>query len=131
MDRISLNHASTRLSHQQAAAAEQKKRLQGEEARYTMIFHHARRQLDISIHEYCLADTVNKLSGNRSHVPGWCYASKEHLGSVLGVSRRSIHNMINSLKKRDIVEVQEGTGYLRTTELWRETVEVLRDRIFS
>jgi hypothetical protein len=131
MDRISLNYASTRLGHQQAAAGAQKKRLQGEEARYTMIFHHARRQLDISIHEYCLADTVNKLSGNRSHVPGWCYASKEHLGSVLGVSRRSIHNMINSLKKREIVEVQEATGYLRTTELWRETVEVLRDKIFS
>ena len=131
MDRISLNHASTRLGHQQAAAAARKKRLQGEEARYTMIFHHARRQLNISIHEYCLADTINKLSGNRSHVPGWCYASKEHLGSVLGVSRRSIHNMINSLKKTEIVEVQEGTGYLRTTELWRETLEVLRDKIFS
>ena len=37
----------------------------------------------------------------------------------------------DSLKRRDIVEVQEGTGYLRTTELWRETVEVLRDKIFS
>jgi CRP-like cAMP-binding protein len=131
MDPISLRHASTRLAQQQGASAAQKKRLQGEEARYTMIFHHARKQLGISIHEYCLSDTVNKLSGNRSHVPGWCYASKEHLGGVLGVSRRSIHNMINSLKKKNIVEVQEGTGYLRTTEVWRETVEVLRDKIFS
>jgi|GraSoiStandDraft_4_1057263.scaffolds.fasta_scaffold101322_3 hypothetical protein len=131
MDPILLRHANARLNQQQSAAAAQKKRLQGEEARYTMIFHHARKQLAISIHEYCLSDTVNKLSGNRSHVPGWCYASKEHLGSVLGVSRRSIHNMITSLKKRNILEVQDGTGYLRTTDLWRETVEVLRDKIFN
>jgi hypothetical protein len=131
MEPISLRHASARLVQQQGAAAAQKKRLQAEEARYTMILHHARKQLSISIHEYCLADTVHKLSGNRSHVPGWCYASKEHLGSVLGVSRRSIHNMITSLKKEAILEVQDGTGYLRTTELWRETVEVLRDKLFS
>src|SRR5262245_6265019 len=92
-----LQHAQQQLTHQQAAHTERKTRLQAEEARYTLILHHARKQLDVTINEYCLADTANKLSGNRSTVPGWCYASKEHLADVLGVSRRSIHNMINSL----------------------------------
>jgi CRP-like cAMP-binding protein len=126
-----LQRAQQRIGQQERAHAERKTRLQGEEARYTLILHHARKQLEITINEYCLADTAHKLSGNRSTVPGWCYASKEHLATVLGVSRRSIHNMINSLKKKGIVEVQAGTGYLRTTDLWRDTVEVLRDKVFS
>jgi len=120
-----------RIAERKEATIQRRKRLQGEEARYTLILHSARKALDITINEYCLADTVHKLSGNRSTVPGWCYASKEHLGSVLGVSRRSIHNMINSLKGRGILELQEDTGYLRTTEAWREAVEVLRTKVFA
>ena len=131
MQRISLSQNAQQLSHQHQAFVQRKKRLQGEEARYTLILHSARKALDITINEYCLADTVHKLSGNRSTVPGWCYASKEHLGAVLGVSRRSIHNMINSLKGRGILELQEDTGYLRTTEQWREAVEVLRTKVFA
>jgi hypothetical protein len=104
---------------------------QSEEARYTVILHHPRKQLGVTINEYCLADAVHKLSGSRSQVPGWCYASKEHLADSLGFSRRSIHNMINSLKARDVLEIQEGTGYLRTTERWIETVEVFRDKVFA
>jgi hypothetical protein len=131
MQPISLQQTMHRIAERKEATVQRRKRLQGEEARYTLILHSARKALDITINEYCLADTVHKLSGNRSTVPGWCYASKEHLGSVLGVSRRSIHNMINSLKGRGILELQEDTGYLRTTEAWREAVEVLRTKVFA
>ena len=131
MQPISLQQTMHRIAERKEAIVQRRKRLQGEEARYTLILHSARKALDITINEYCLADTVHKLSGNRSTVPGWCYASKEHLGSVLGVSRRSIHNMINSLKGRGILELQEDTGYLRTTEAWREAVEVLRTKVFA
>ena len=131
MQPISLQQTMHRIAERKEATIQRRKRLQGEEARYTLILHSARKALDITINEYCLADTVHKLSGNRSTVAGWCYASKEHLGSVLGVSRRSIHNMINSLKGRGILELQEDTGYLRTTEVWREAVEVLRTKVFA
>ena len=131
MQPISLQQTMHRIAERKEATIQRRKRLQGEEARYTLILHSARKALDITINEYCLADTVHKLSGNRSTVPGWWYASKEHLGSVLGVSRRSIHNMINSLKGRGILELQEDTGYLRTTEAWREAVEVLRSKVFA
>src|SRR5262249_55510183 len=123
MDRLNVEQARQRLAQQGQARAERKTRLQSEEARYTLILHHARKQLDITIHEYCLADMVHKLSSNRSVVPGWCYASKDHLASTLGLTRRSIHNIINKLKARGVLELQEGTGYLRTTEIWRDTVE--------
>ena len=131
MQRISLHQNIQHISEQRQAFVARKKRLQGEEARYTLILHSARKQLDITINEYCLADTVHKLSSNRSSVPGWCYASKEQLGATLGVSRQSIHNMINSLKGKDLVEVQPDTGYLRTTDHWRGTVEILKTRVFG
>jgi hypothetical protein len=131
MEPISRQYMTQRVEQQRDAWQQRKKRLQGEEARYTLILHSARKALDITINEYCLADTIHKLSGNRSTVPGWCYASKEHLGMSLGVSRRSIHNMINSLKGKRLVEVQEETGYLRTTDAWRDAVEVLKTKIFS
>jgi hypothetical protein len=131
MEPISRQYMTQRVEQQRDAWQQRKKRLQGEEARYTMILHSARKALDITINEYCLADTIHKLSGNRSTVPGWCYASKEHLGMSLGVSRRSIHNMINSLKGKQLVEVQEETGYLRTTDAWRDAVEVLKVKIFG
>jgi hypothetical protein len=126
-----LHRTSERIDGYQRAHTERRSRLQSEEARYTVILHHPRKKLGMTINEYCMADTVHKLSSNRSHVPGWCYASKEHLAESLGFSRRSIHNMINSLKKKDILEVQDGTGYLRTTVLWQESVEVFRDKVFG
>src|SRR6185503_7232336 len=112
MKPISLGHQKQRLDQQQQAQTERRTRLQSEEARYTVILHHPRKKLGMTINEYCLADTVHKLSSGRSMVPGWCYASKEHLAESLGFSRRSIHNMINSLKGKGILEVQQGTGYL-------------------
>ena len=131
MERLSFHDQSDRIARQQQAARDRKRRLQGEEARYTLVLHSARKQLDVTINEYCLCDTVNKLSGNRSAVPGWCYASKDQLGKSLGFSRRSVHNMINTLKAAGLLEVQEETGYRRTTDRWREAVEVLKTKIFA
>ena len=131
MQKISFDRATQQLSAQRDTVLQRRKRLQGEEARYTLILHSARKHLDITINEYCLADTVHKLSSNRSNVPGWCYAAKEHLGGTLGFYRRSIHNMINSLKGKGILEIQDDTGYLRTTDAWRNAVEVLKTKVFS
>lgn len=131
MDRISLQKNARDLSQQYAAHTQRKKRMQGEEARYTLVLHSARKTLQITINEYCLADTIHKLSGSRSPVPGWCYASKEQLGNSLGLSRQSIHAIINKLRNKQLIEVQDETGYLQSTDLWRDTVEVLKTRVFS
>jgi biotin operon repressor len=118
------------LEQQRQAAGERRKRFQAEEARYTLVLHKARKDLGITVNEYCVADSVHKLSRNpRSPVPGWCFATKEHLGKSLGFSRQSIHSMINSLTKKGIVEISAETGYLRTTEIWYERVETLRETL--
>ena len=131
MQHISLDQNRKQLAVQREASVQRKKRMQGEEARYTLVLHSARKHLDISINEYCLADTIHKLSGSRSPVPGWCYASKDQIGKSLGFSRQSIHSMINKLKAKGLIEVQAETGYLCSTELWRETVEILKTKVFG
>ena len=131
MQPISLQGQMQRVAEQRQAFQQKRRRLQGEEARYTLVLHSARKNLGVSINEYCFADTIHKLSSNRSNVPGWCYAAKETLGQSLGLSRQSIHNMINTLRKKGLIEVQEETGYLRTSELWREAVEVTKARVFG
>ena len=131
MEKAPFQRGIDRLNQQFAAGARRRQKLQPEEARYTLVLHSARKSLKITINEYVLADSIHKLSSNRSTVPGWCYASKEHLGKTLGFSRRSIHNMLNSLKKKGLIEIQEENGHLRTTEAWRGAVEVLKSRVFG
>ncbi len=131
MQPISLKQNMQRLDEQRDVAAQRRKRMQSEEARYTLVLHSARKHLGITINEYCLADSIHKLSGSRSAVPGWCYASKEQLGKSLGFSRQSIHSMINKLKHKELIEVQHETGYLRSTDLWRDTVEILKTKVFG
>jgi hypothetical protein len=128
---MDLGNSAHRFTQNREAARQRKRRMQGEEARYTLILHAARKALGLSNNEYCLADTIHKLSGSRSPIPGWCFASKNQIGKSLGVTRQSIHSMINKLKSKGLIEVQEGTGYLQTTDLWRDTVEILKTRVFS
>ena len=131
MKRLSMQGPSNQFAQVRAAREARKVRLQHEEARYTMVLHSARKKLDISINEYCFADSVHKLSTTHSPVPGWCFASKEQLGQSLGVTRQSIHSMINRLKAKGLIEVDPATGYLRSSQVWRDTVEVTRARIFA
>ena len=131
MEKAPFERSLNRINQQFAAGARRRQKLQPEEARYTLVLHSAPNSLKITINEYVLADSIHKLSSNRSTVPGWCYASKEHLGKTLGFSRRSIHNMLNSLKKKGLIEIQEENGHLRTTEAWREAVEVLKSKVFG
>jgi hypothetical protein len=36
-----------------------------------------------------------------------------------------------ALKTKGIVEQQAETGYLRSTDLWRDTVEILKTKVFG
>jgi hypothetical protein len=79
MKPISLAYQKQRLGQHHHAQGERKTRLQSEEARYTVILHHPRKTLGMTINEYCLADTVHKLSSSRSMVPGSADASVTHV----------------------------------------------------
>ena len=99
---------------------------------YTVVLHEAKTKLGITVTEYVLADSVNKLSGKHSATPGWCHASKGHMAKILGVSERSVFSLLSSLRKSGVVEQHpQHPGLLRTSALWEDTVEVLRGRLYN
>jgi len=92
---------------------------------YTITNHVARIALDLSMNEYAVADLVYHLSNNpKSSIPGWCYAAKETMGKMLGLSKKSIHNILNTLLEKEIITKNEETAYLRANELWYQTVVI-------
>ena len=125
---MEIGNYGDQLKKKMGKAKKVRKRLQKREALYTTIFHSSRKKLDLTINEFCLADSIDKLSGSKSQIPGWCTARKEDLGEVLGFTRQSVHVLIGKLVKKGVVEVQEGSRYLKTTNLWYETVVVKKER---
>lgn len=94
---------------------------------YTTIFHKTRINLDLTCNEYCVADTIFCLSNNpSSKVSGWCYASKETIGGFLGITKQCVHQIINKLLEKGLIEKDEETKYLKTTSLWYNKVVIER-----
>lgn len=85
---------------------------------YTNIQHDVRRKFDLSLNEYCVAEVVDFFARNPENKFHWCYASKETIGSILGLSKQTILNIIEKLIKSGIVEKHEQTKNLRTTSKW-------------
>ena len=94
---------------------------------YTIIIHQAKKTLKISLNEYCIADSIYHLQNNpKSNLQGWCYASKKTLGSYIDVSEQSAHSIITGLIKKGLIEKDQDTRYLRTTQVWYDNVILLK-----
>jgi hypothetical protein len=94
---------------------------------YNTILHQSRKKLNLTLMEYCIADSVYHLSNNpKSKVHGWCFASKDHLAMFLGTTKATIFSNLNKLIEKGLVERDEETRYLRTTEKWYEEV-IIKD----
>jgi len=92
---------------------------------YTITNHVARIALDLSMNEYAVADLIYHLSNNpKSSIPGWCYAAKETMAEMLGLSKKSIQNILNTLLEKEIITKNEETAYLKANELWYQTVVI-------
>ncbi len=72
--------------------------------------------------DYILFDTIHKLQNNQTH-QGLCYVQKETLGEIVGVSRIAIHNLLNRLRKKDLIHFDPEKYFLKTEELWFTTIE--------
>lgn len=86
---------------------------------YNIIIHQAREALNLTCHEYLIADTIYHLSHNpNGEIYGWCYMSKNALGKTLGLSKQTAIKIIKSLEQKGLV-VKDGDGrLLKTTDKW-------------
>ena len=98
-----------------------------EKLNYTLILHRVRQKLELSLMEYCIADSIYHLSNNpKNKITGWCYASKKNLAEFLGTSSATIFSNINRLIKKGLVEKDKETKYLQTTQKWYDNVVMFR-----
>lgn len=94
---------------------------------YTTIIHAARIKLGITVNEYCVADSIHKLSHNPKNATNWCYASKKTLADALGLTERTTFAIISKLIEKKIIEQNPDTHHLKTTDLWYDTVEIYKE----
>ena len=130
MKPIDVNRAASDLGNRIRESQASRDRMRGEEARYSLVLHGPRKELGLSLVEYVLADTINKLSSVHSPVPGWCIASKETLARGLNITERQVFRLIKALTEKRLVEVHPDTHHLRASETWYSTVEVTKNEVF-
>lgn len=66
-----------------------------------------------------IADAIYNLSNNpASIVLGWCYSSRQNLADLLGISKRTVQRAINELVEKELVNINQETNFLRTTQKW-------------
>jgi len=90
---------------------------------FTTINHIARKELELSMNEYAVADLVYHLSNNpKNETPGWCYSGKKNMGKMIDLSEQSVHKILNSLIVKKLIEKHQETKHLRATSKWYEIV---------
>lgn len=95
---------------------------------YTTINHEARTKLGLTWLEYGLADLIYNLANNpKSIFPGWCYASKENLAKQLGVTKQTVHTILNKLEKLGLIVRETETKHIKVTIDWYKTVVIKTD----
>lgn len=87
--------------------------------RFTTIYHPIRIELELTVNEYVVIDSVHQLSHKPSHP--WCTQSKEDIAEYTGISRATVFRAIDNAIKKGLLEKNER-GDVRSTELWIETV---------
>ena len=76
-----------------------------------------RRHFKLTAAEFLIADVISILSRKS----GWCFASREYLADLLGVSTRTLQRMLARLKERDLIEQHPNDARrLRPTKRWKE-----------
>lgn len=87
---------------------------------YTTIIHPIRKALALSLNEYCVLDSVYRLSKNTKY-GGWCVMSKKCMAEDLDISERSVFEILATLKEKALIEAND-LGHIRTMDLWNELV---------
>lgn len=95
--------------------------------RYTTIQHDVRLKLGLTFAEYCLLDSIDKLS-NRPEFP-WCEVTRPRLAEFIGVDTRTIQRAVKRFLDEGFLEMDQKSQCVRTTIKWHELVNVNGDKM--
>lgn len=97
---------------------------------YTTIMHEPRINFGLSMNDYAVCSIIYHLSNNpKAPVPGWCIASREQIGKFLGLSRRTVCNVVDNMVEMGLVAIQEPTRFTQTTDEWYDNFECFNPQI--
>ena len=74
--------------------------------RYTTIIHQVRSRLGLSNNEYCVFDSIDKLSNKPNHP--FCTRSKDELAAWLEIGRRTVFRAIDVGLEKGLIEKNVG-----------------------
>ena len=81
-----------------------------------------RNKYGLSLIDYCVLKLIYFRSNNQKF-NGWCIQSKPNMAKELGIGRTTTFRSIDTLLEAGLVIKQEGTGYLRHSELFTRELE--------
>lgn len=86
--------------------------------RFTTIDWEQLHTLEVSIEQYCLADTIAALSQTDNSFGGWCVKKVTEIGADLGIKRASTYRYVDHLIKAGLIVRDSQTGHLKATKKW-------------
>lgn len=85
-------------------------------AQFTTIDHEVRRKFNLTLNEYAICDSVYHLSRNRA-----CNMTKENLGNFIGISKQSVHTILNTLETKGLIS-RPHRQHITTSDLWNDEI---------
>lgn len=86
---------------------------------YTIIPYNAKKELNLTNHEYAVIDTIDQLSKDRKY-GYFCVLTQKNIGEKLNISQSTVARIIKKAKKLDYV--YGVYSKIKTTELWNKLV---------
>lgn len=99
---------------------------------YTTILHSVKKQFGLTELDYCIIDTIARLSagGTATH-RGWCNASNKFISDALYTSPKNIISVTKKAIQKGLLEVMDmGIGNVplkRATEKWHNAINLAQD----
>lgn len=93
---------------------------------YSTVIHEIRGEIGTDANGFCLIDAIYRLSFNHINKTGWCFASKETLAGIIGVSRSTVFRYLKEFEMSGWIKRHNETGYLKTTDRYNSMYQELK-----
>ena len=96
-----------------------------EALQYTTINHKARKELKITLFEYCTFDSIYHLSNNPKY-KGWCIAGLDHISDFIGCDEKTVRRARERGIEKGLLKIPKNKkgvkdNRITTTQLWYNT----------
>lgn len=89
--------------------------------RYITIDLHQMHQHNLTLQQWALCENIHFMCNNAS---GYCYASKDTLAAIIGISKRTVFRLLSELETAGFLEKITNKSKLKTTDKWLQILSL-------